>query len=64
MAAITMKAGIELAPGDVLIGVRGGESYIEDIEPSDLMMGMLAVETEHGFLYLDPEDEYAIKADS
>jgi hypothetical protein len=64
MAGTTMKAGTDLEPGDVLIGIRGGESYIEDIEPSNMMMGMLAVETEHGFLYLDPEDEYAIKADS
>jgi hypothetical protein len=61
MADTITKPGTELEPGDVLIGLRGGESYIEDINPSNIVMGTLAVETEHGFLYLDPEDEYQVK---
>lgn len=43
-----------------LVGDRGGMALITgEIERSS-MMGLLAIETEHGTLYLDPESEVVI----
>lgn len=44
----------------VLVGESGGLSAIYDVEPSNIVFGMLMVETEHGPLYLDPDSEYAV----
>lgn len=51
----------DLIPGDVLVGDAGGRAKITgDIEPSNLVMGCIAVETEHGTLYLDPDEEQVV----
>ncbi len=42
----------------VLVGESGGLSAIYEVEGSDAMPYFMRVETEHGPLYLDPE-EYA-----
>lgn len=44
-----------------LVGGHGGLALIVgDIEASSLMMGSLAVETEHGTIYLDPDGDVQI----
>lgn len=51
----------DLEPGDVLVGSCGGRTVITgDVEPSNLMMGCLVVETEHGVLYLDLDEEQIV----
>jgi len=52
--------GRELECGHVLIGGMGGQSNVYEVEPSNSLPGLLAVETEHGFLYLDPDGEYEV----
>lgn len=59
-ANVTLTPGTELLPGNILIGDNGGRSEIYDLEPSNSIFGLLAVETEHGFLYLDPDGEYPV----
>lgn len=50
-----------LEPGNVLVGDAGGHSQINgNIDPSNLIMGALAVETEHGTLYIDPDEQVTI----
>ena len=49
------KSAWGLEPGDVLVGSAGGRTVVENVEPSSAMPGLLAVETEHGTLYLDPD---------
>lgn len=47
-----------------LVGDHGGLSLIVgDVEPSDLVMGTIAFETEHGTVYLDPDSEARISED-
>lgn len=47
-----------------LVGDHGGLSLVVgDVEPSGLVMGTIAFETEHGTVYLDPEGETAISED-
>jgi hypothetical protein len=58
---MAIKNGTELEPGDTLLGESGGESLIYEINPSSSMPGLLAVETEHGYLYLDPEQDYTVE---
>ena len=44
-----------------LVGECGGlSSIIGDCGPSDAMPGLYRIETEHGALYLDPEEEVAV----
>lgn len=44
-----------------LVGDHGGLSLITgDIDASSLVLGTLALETEHGTLYLDPEADIVI----
>jgi hypothetical protein len=59
----TIVAGTDLAAGHVLVGDAGGLSEVYDIEDSSSIPGLLAVETEHGMLYLDPENDYTVKVD-
>lgn len=47
----------ELDSTHVLVGYSGGLSAVYDVEPSNLMPGMMLVETEHGPLYLDPDED-------
>lgn len=47
-----------------LVGDHGGLSLVVgDVEPSGLVMGTIAFETEHGTLYLDPDSETRISED-
>ena len=47
-----------------LVGDHGGLSLIVgDVEPSGLVMGSIAFETEHGTVYLDPDNEARISED-
>lgn len=47
-----------------LAGDHGGLSLIVgDAEPSGLVMGTIAFETEHGTVYLDPDSEARISED-
>lgn len=47
-----------------LVGDHGGLSLITGgIEGSGLVMGALSIETEHGVVYLDPEQETEISED-
>lgn len=55
-----LKYGSALESGDVLIGESGGLSMVYEVAPSSSLPGLLAVETEHGFLYLDPDSEFEI----
>lgn len=48
---------MSLTSMDVLVGESGGLSAVYNVEPSNVMMGCLAVETEHGTLYLDADDD-------
>lgn len=52
--------GCDLAPGDVLVGDSAGRSLINEVAPSFSMPGLLVVETEHGPLYLDPDETYLV----
>lgn len=48
---------VDLDSTMVLVGDSGGLSAIVgDVEASNTMPGMVRVETEHGPLYLDPEE--------
>lgn len=47
----------ELEAGHILVGSRGGLSEVERVVPSSTMPGMMLVETEHGPIYLDPDEE-------
>jgi hypothetical protein len=44
----------------VLVGESGGLSAIYGVKGSSVMPGMLAVETEHGTLYLDIDLVYEV----
>lgn len=48
---------MSLTSMDVLVGESGGLSAVYNVEPSNVMMGCLAVETEHGTLYLDADED-------
>ena len=52
--------GANLDSTMVLVGDSEGLSAIYEVNTSSVMPGMLAVETEHGVLYLDPESEYNV----
>jgi hypothetical protein len=52
--------GSDLQGTDVLIGESGGISAIYEIGTSDVMWPLLCAETEHGPLYLDPDETYLI----
>ena len=54
------KLGSELESGDVLVGDSGGLSLVNEVNSSSSLPGLLAVETEHGFLYLDPDSDFTI----
>jgi hypothetical protein len=52
--------GRQLTSEHVLVGDSGGLSAIYEVQPSSLLQGMLRVETEHGPLYLDPDEHYSV----
>lgn len=45
-----------------LVGESGGLSSIYDVEPSSAMPGLIVVTTEHGPLYVDPDETYPVLA--
>lgn len=45
---------------DVLVGECGGLSAVYETETSYLMQGCLSVETEHGTLYMDADDQVLV----
>lgn len=47
----------------VLVGESGGLCAVYAVNNSSAMPGLLAVETEHGPLYLDPDEYYNIYDD-
>lgn len=53
--------GARLNTTMTLVGESGGLSRIYEIQKSDAMPGLLCVTTEHGPLYLDPDEEYPIE---
>lgn len=55
-----LVAGTDLECGQVLVGEMGGLSNIYEVKSSSSIPGLLAVETEHGFLYLDPDSEFEV----
>ena len=55
--------GSQLDSTNVLVGESGGLSAIYGTETSSAMPGLLVVETEHGPLYLDPDEEYEVLAE-
>lgn len=48
----------------VLVGASGGLSAVYEVEESSAMPGLTRVETEHGPLYLDPDEEQDVFADA
>lgn len=49
--------------GRTLIGDSGGLSLVYEVGASSALPGLLVVETEHGPLYLDPDESYRVLAD-
>ena len=54
----TVTLGENLIPGQALLGDGGAFVTINDVARSSAMPGFMAVETEVGTLYLDPEVEF------
>lgn len=57
-----VKFGRELTDEDVLVGESGGTSAVYEVGASSLVPGLLMVETEHGYLFLDPDSEFICEA--
>lgn len=55
-----LVTGDELSSGNVLIGECNGRCTVYESAMSSAMPGLLAVETEFGFLYLDPDEWFRI----
>lgn len=60
----TSKTPQQFESGDILVGESGGVTTILDAARSSAMPGLWTVETEHGFLYLDPDLTFEVLADS
>jgi hypothetical protein len=50
----------ELSSSDVLVGECGGLSAVFSVRDSSAMPGCVAVETEHGMLYLDADHDVEV----
>lgn len=63
---VIMKAAADLVAGDYLVGDEGNLAAVYEVSPSSSMPGLMAVETEFGFLYLDanPEQVYSVLDES
>lgn len=46
-----------LSSGHTLVGECDGLSAVFEVEPSSAMPGLIHVTTEHGPLYLDPDED-------
>ena len=49
-----------LTPEHVLLGDCAGLSAVYGVEPSPTLRGYLRVQTEHGFVYARPTDEFEV----
>lgn len=56
--------GRDLAHAHVLLGEAGGHSAVYETRDSSAMPGLVCVETEHGPLYLDPDQPYTVLAET
>ena len=54
--------GRDLDHTHVLVGESGGLCAIYEAPKSGMVMGLLNVETEHGFLLLDPDADFEVIA--
>ena len=54
------KAVIDLLPGDILIGKKGGQSVVEDSSDHSGLLGFMRIETEHGHLYMELDTEVTV----
>lgn len=54
------KAVIDLLPGDILIGKKGGHSVVEDSSDHSGLLGFMRIETEHGHLYMELDTEVTV----
>lgn len=63
---VIMKSAADLIPGDYLVGDEGNLAAVYEVAPSSSMPGLMSVETEFGFLYLDadPEQVYSVLDES
>lgn len=63
---VITKSAVDLAPGDYLVGEEGNLAAVFDVTPSSSLPGLICVETEFGFLYLDadPEQVYNVLDES
>lgn len=63
---VITKAAADLVPGDYLVGAEGNLAAVFDVKPSSSLPGLMCVETEFGFLYLDadPEQVYDVLDES
>jgi hypothetical protein len=51
----------QLTNSDTMIGESGGlSSCYNNAEASSAMVGLVVIETEHGSLYLDPEEDVEV----
>lgn len=58
--ATRLVAGSDLDDTMTLVGESGGLSSIYETSNSSAMPGLVRLETEHGPLYLDPDEEYPV----
>lgn len=56
------KAVIDLMPGDVLVGAKGGQSVVEDSSDHSGLLGFMRIETEHGHLYMELDAQVTVLA--
>jgi hypothetical protein len=59
-----IKKNTDLTPADVLIGECEGLCAIFEVNKSSAMPGLLVLETEHGALYLDPDESSKVVGDN
>jgi hypothetical protein len=52
--------GRELISSMILVGESGGQSMVYAVDASDIVFGLIEVTTEHGPLYLDPDEQYPV----
>ena len=56
----TTKLAENLTDENVIVGECAGLSAVFRVDPSSLLRGWLRIETEHGYLYAQPRDEFNI----
>lgn len=56
------KPAKEIQPGDLLVGDAGHLSLVTgEVDESNVIFGAMAIETEHGTLYVDGDEEMAVQ---